>query len=142
MEHQLTEDILMQPAPQLGDPRDYGVDPALATQMRHNSSEVPVQYRADQPRHSLPAESFTGFGDEDSQIMEGRSDEQDDVDSVVGANGGAKKASKSSAANELEMRQLFQTNKHRSLPEVATELHGNERGPQSERTRQVFAMLW
>ena len=74
--------------------------------------------------------------------MEGRSDELDEVDSLAGTSGPAKKASKSSAANELEMRQLFQANKHRSLPEVATELHGNERGPQSERQRQVFAMLW
>lgn len=74
-------------------------------------------------------------------MIEGRSDEQDEVDSLAG-NGPAKKASKSSAANELEMRQLFQSNKHRTLPEVATELHGNERGPQSERQRQVFAMLW
>jgi len=74
--------------------------------------------------------------------MEGRSDEQDDVDSVAGANGLSKKPSKSSAANELEMRQLFHQHKHRTLPDVAAELHGNERGPQSERQRQVFAMLW
>jgi regulatory factor X len=63
------------------------------------------------------------------------------VDSVAGG-GGVKKPSKSGAANELEMRQLFNANKHRSLPEVAAELHGNERGPHSERQRQVFAMLW
>lgn len=75
-------------------------------------------------------------------MMEGRSDEQDDVDSVAGAHGPSKKPSKSSAANELEMRQLFHQNKHRTLPEIAAELHGNERGPQSERQRQVFAMLW
>lgn len=80
--------------------------------------------------------------EDDSPMLEGRSDEQDDVDSLAGANGAPKKASKSSAANELEMRQLFQNNKHRQLPEVATELHGNERGPQSERMRQVFAMIW
>src|SRR5208282_4529763 len=60
----------------------------------------------------------------------------------LAGNGAARKGPKSSAANEMEMRQLFHTNKHRTLPEVARELHGNERGPQSERTRQVFAMLW
>ncbi len=79
--------------------------------------------------------------EDDSPMPEGRSDEQDDGDSVAG-NGAPKKASKSSAANELEMRQLFHSNKNRTLPDVARELHGNERGPQSERTRQVFAMLW
>lgn len=90
----------------------------------------------------MPREVYgANFGEVDSQVME-RSDEQDDVDSVAGASAPTKKASKSSAANELEMRQLFQANKHRSLPEIATELHGNERGPQSERQRQVFAMLW
>jgi regulatory factor X len=91
----------------------------------------------------MPGDGYgANYGEGDSQLMEGRSDEQDEVDSLAGTSGPAKKASKSSAANELEMRQLFQANKHRSLPEVATELHGNERGPQSERQRQVFAMLW
>jgi hypothetical protein len=91
----------------------------------------------------MPRDGYgANYGEGDSQMMEGRSDEQDDADSLPGAGGPAKKASKSSAANELEMRQLFQANKHRTLPEVATELHGNERGPQSERQRQVFAMLW
>ena len=52
------------------------------------------------------------------------------------------KTSRTSANNELEMRELFRTNKHRTLQDVAAELHGNERGPNSERTRQVFAMLW
>jgi regulatory factor X len=89
----------------------------------------------------MPADVYGGnYGEGDNQLMEARSDEQDEAESMVGGN--AKKSSKSSAANELEMRQLFQANKHRSLPEIATELHGNERGPQSERQRQVFAMLW
>jgi len=74
-------------------------------------------------------------------MLEGRSDEQDEAE-MAGTNGAAKKGAKSSAANELEMRQLYQSNKHRSLPEVAQDLHGNERGPQSERQRQVFAMIW
>ncbi|GJC82200.1 transcriptional regulator RFX1 [Colletotrichum liriopes] len=51
-------------------------------------------------------------------------------------------SARSSANNELEMRHLFNANKHRGLQDVASELHGNERGPNSERTRQVFAMLW
>jgi regulatory factor X, other len=42
----------------------------------------------------------------------------------------------------LEMRQLFHTNKHRSLQDISAELHGNERGPNSERNRQMFAMIW
>ncbi|KAK4453263.1 transcriptional regulator RFX1 [Podospora aff. communis PSN243] len=93
-------------------------------------------------RHSMSADSFAGntsFAD-DSQMMD--RDANDDNDSFVGALGNSKSGSRSSANNEMEMRQLFTANKHRNLEDVAEELHGNERGPNSERTRQVFAMLW
>lgn len=70
-------------------------------------------------------------------------DDNEDGDSMVGHLGAPRPvASRSSANNELEMRQLFGANRHRNLQDVAGELHGNERGPNSERTRQVFAMLW
>lgn len=138
----------MHSASQLQNPRDYEIDPALAGSNAHHhhhhhslSYTSEAQYKPEIGRQSLPAE-YANYGEGDSQMMEGRSDEQDDVDSVAGANGPSKKPSKSSAANELEMRQLFHQNKHRTLPEIAAELHGNERGPQSERQRQVFAMLW
>ena len=143
--HQMTpEDMVIQSASQLQNPREYEIDPALGGGQNHGLTyPQESQYRPENGRQSLPGESYgPNYGEGDSQMLEGRSDEQDDVDSLAGAGGPAKKASKSSAANELEMRQLFQSNKHRTLPEVATELHGNERGPQSERQRQVFAMLW
>lgn len=127
------------------DGRDYGIDPALGAAVNHSIAySNDGTYRADGPRPSIPREGFEGsFLDANSPMLEGRSsEEQDEARLVAGTNGAPKKAVKSSAANELEMRQLFNNNKHRTLPEVATELHGNERGPQSERTRQVFAMLW
>jgi regulatory factor X len=134
----------MQSASQLQNPRGFELDPALADAQHHGIAYVhDGMYKHDNGRQSMPRDGYgANYGEGDSQMMEGRSDEQDDADSQAGAGGPAKKASKSSAANELEMRQLFQANKHRTLPEVATELHGNERGPQSERQRQVFAMLW
>ncbi|KFZ24573.1 hypothetical protein V502_00958 [Pseudogymnoascus sp. VKM F-4520 (FW-2644)] len=142
--HVTAEDMVMQSASQLRDPRDYGIDPALGAAVNHTLGySHDGSYRPEHARRSLPTDGYgTSFMEDDSPMLEGRSDEQDDVDSLAGANGAPKKASKSSAANELEMRQLFQNNKHRKLPEVATELHGNERGPQSERMRQVFAMIW
>jgi regulatory factor X len=142
MSHQMTpEDMVIHSASQLQNPRGYEIDPALGG-VPHHAMAYPQEdhYKAENGRQSLTVEYGANYG-EDSQMIEGRSDEQDEVDSLAG-NGPAKKVSKSSAANELEMRQLFQSNKHRTLPEVATELHGNERGPQSERQRQVFAMLW
>lgn len=137
------EDMVIHSASQLQNPREYDIDPALGGVNHHHPLVYPQeqQYKPEIGRQSMPADGYGGnYGEGDSQMMEGRSDEQDEIDSLAG--GPAKKASKSSAANELEMRQLFQANKNRSLPEVATELHGNERGPQSERQRQVFAMLW
>lgn len=144
MAQQMTpEDMVIHSASQLQNPRDYEIDPALGGPAHHGLPyPQEVQYKPENGRQSLPVEYATGYNEADSQLLEGRSDEQDDADSLAGTNGPAKKGTKSSAANELEMRQLFQSNKHRSLPEVASELQGNERGPQSERQRQVFAMLW
>lgn len=50
--------------------------------------------------------------------------------------------SRTNTNNDQEMRELFTRNSHRTLQDVAMELHGNERGPNSERSRQLFAMLW
>ncbi|PHH64920.1 hypothetical protein CDD81_3777 [Ophiocordyceps australis] len=97
-------------------------------------------------RHPLPNEQhFTAanasFTDGDIHMMD--RDEEGDAESVMGAlNASRPTTSRSSANNELEMKQLFRANEHRDLQDVAQELHGNERGPNSERTRQVFAMLW
>ncbi|CAG8971923.1 hypothetical protein HYALB_00003258 [Hymenoscyphus albidus] len=141
--HQLTaEELVMNSATQLQNPRGYDLDSTLGVGSNHSLQySHENHYKPEMQRQSLPAESYgMGFNEGDSQLLEGRSEEQDEANSLAG--GPAKKVSKSSAANELEMRQLFHSNKHRTLPEVAVELHGNERGPQSERQRQVFAMLW
>ncbi|TAQ90455.1 hypothetical protein B7494_g1257 [Chlorociboria aeruginascens] len=142
--HMSPEEALIQSANQLQNPHPYDIDPALGGGPSNDMSythEAPFKSEA---RHALPGDNYgTNYGEVDSQILEGRSDEQDDVDSLAGATGPVKKSLKSSAANELEMRELFRSNQHRTLPEVASELHQiNERGPQSERQRQVFAMLW
>jgi regulatory factor X len=139
------EDMVMHSASQLQNPRGYDIEHGINGVPGHSmqSYHSEIQYRHENGRQSIPMDNFApAYGDADSQVLEGRSDEQDDVDSLGGVNGATKKPSKSSAANELEMRQLFQSNKHRSLQDVASELLQNERGPQSERQRQVFAMLW
>ncbi|KAF3348281.1 Leptomycin B resistance protein pmd1 [Verticillium dahliae VDG2] len=130
--------MMMQAATQMQGIRDYTMQP---------TTHAPVNYAMafhrqslsghSQPMDSMMNNSFT----EDSQMLD--RDDNDEGDSLAGALGMAKSTSaKSSANNELEMRHLFGANRHRKLQEVAQELHGNERGPNSERTRQVFAMLW
>lgn len=133
------EDMILQAASHMqGTGQDFSMDTSMSAPMGH-----PMSYQQKHPmqRHPLPAEytqnaSFT----EGSQMMD--RDENGEVGARA-AGGAAKPAStRSSANNELEMRQLFSAHRHRTLQEVAGELHGNERGPNSERTRQVFAMLW
>ncbi|KAL2197597.1 hypothetical protein P885DRAFT_68719 [Corynascus similis CBS 632.67] len=131
------EDLLL--ASQLQASRDFVSDapinaPMQSVSFHHHSHSM--------SRQSLSAESFAGntsFAD-DSQMLE--RDGNDDGDSFHGLTAPTKSGARSNANNEIEMRQLFHSNKHRTLEDVAQELLGNDRGPNSERARQVFAMLW
>ncbi|KAI1438543.1 RFX DNA-binding domain-containing protein [Xylaria sp. CBS 124048] len=96
-------------------------------------------------KRALPVDAYAGstsFTDAESQLMERDDYEESDMVDAHRPTGPKPAASRTSANNELEMRQLYHANQHRKLEDVAKELHGNERGPNSERTRQVFAMLW
>ncbi|KAK3378140.1 RFX DNA-binding domain-containing protein [Podospora didyma] len=136
------EDLIL--ASQLQASRDFSLDHGVNTPLQ-NVSFHPSHghsHSHSMSRQSMSVDSFAGntsFAD-DSQMLD--RDVGDDGDSFAGMPGQVKPGSRSSANNEMEMRQLFHTNKHRHLQDVAEELHGNERGPNSERTRQVFAMLW
>lgn len=143
--HQMaTADAMLRPGSRI-QPMNPHQAFAVDTSM-HSSFGHPMQHQQHPgtQHHSLAGDSFganTSFTEHDSQMMD--RDENDDFDSLAGITVSSKPSSnKTSANNELEMRSLFQTSKHRTLQEVATELHGNERGPNSERQRQVFAMLW
>lgn len=143
--HQMAAaDAMLRPASRM-QPMNPHQTFAVDTSM-HSSFGHPMQHpqHPGMQHHSLAGDSFganTSFTEHDSQMMEG--DENEDVNSLAGVAVNSKPSSnKTSANNELEMRSLFQASKHRTLQDVATELHGNERGPNSERQRQVFAMLW
>lgn len=63
---------------------------------------------------------------------------------TTGGKGSKAKSSKkrSNANNDGEMRALFETNRESKLEDVAEDLRTNERGPNAERKRQLYAMLW
>ncbi|KAI8959108.1 RFX DNA-binding domain-containing protein [Daldinia sp. FL1419] len=132
-------DMMLRPTSQL----QVGQSFAMGSGM-HSAVGIAMPYAQHPNLHpAVSAESFAGntsFTDADSQMMD--RDEADEVDSLASRTQSSKPSSRTSANNELEMRQLFQANKQRTLAEVAKELHGNERGPNSERARQIFAMLW
>lgn len=123
---------------------DGSMSASMAHQLQYQHHPQQSRGHPSMHRHPLPVEHFPGnssFADGDSSIIE--REETCEGDSIAHEAGPTRSSSlRSSANNELEMRQLFSANRHRGLQEVAGELHGNERGPNSERTRQVFAMLW
>jgi regulatory factor X len=137
-----TDDMLLQAATHMQGSQDFPMDASMSAPMGHH---LQYQQRHPSQRHPLPAEQYSNnasFTEGESQLME--RDENDDGGDSRMVMGGAPKSTsgRSSANNELEMRQLYKSNMHRGLDDVAKELHGNDRGPNSERTRQVFAMLW
>ncbi|KAI1761350.1 RFX DNA-binding domain-containing protein [Hypoxylon sp. FL1150] len=138
-------DMMLRPASQMQSAQMQSAQSFSMDAGMHSAVGPGMPFQHHNMHHAVPSESFganASFTDADSQMMD--QDELDEVEPIVAHRGAGAKtgASKPGANNELEMRQLFRSNKDRSLMDVAKELHGNERGPNSERARQVFAMLW
>lgn len=55
---------------------------------------------------------------------------------------GKKRGPGATAANDKELRELLRQNESRNLKEVAVDVIANERTSKSEKTKQLFAMLW
>ncbi|KAI1414600.1 RFX DNA-binding domain-containing protein [Hypoxylon sp. FL1857] len=133
-------DMMLRPASQMQAAQSFSMNQS----MQHAVGSTMPYHQHQNLHHAVSAETFNAsasFTDGESQMMD--RDDVDEGDSLaVVAPTGSRNSNRTSANNELEMRQLFQANRHRTLPDVARELHGNERGPHSERARQIFAMLW
>ncbi|KAI8630186.1 RFX DNA-binding domain-containing protein [Xylariaceae sp. FL1651] len=135
------EEMMLRPTSQMQISQSFSMDSTM-----HPSAGSALSYSQHQLiHHSLPTDTYGGnasFTDADSQMMERDDLEESDIVEAPRPAGQKPTSNRTSANNELEMRQLYQSSRHRKLEDVAKELHGNERGPNSERTRQVFAMLW
>jgi regulatory factor X len=135
------EEIILRPGQQMPLPPSFPMNSTM-----HQSVNPAMPYAQHQIlQHGMQPDPYGAggsFTDADSQMMEREDLEDGDLAEATRPAGQKSGSSRTSANNELEMRQLYQANRHRKLEEVARELHGNERGPNSERTRQVFAMLW
>lgn len=134
--------------------REFSAEPSvhngMGAQFRFQPQQQPQQHQVQhQPPHQhmghrqsitgdyMPLNSHPSLG---AQMIDRNDSPAPDSGLDISNNGPAK--SRSNTNNDQEMRELFTRNSHRSLQDVATELHGNERGPSSERSRQLFAMLW
>ena len=141
------ENMILQSAQHLTNPNGFAIDPALGQQL-HAGLPYPADdhFRSHTPQSQAPM-GFPRYESVGSQLPDqALSDRmQDTPDPEAEVNDGRKSQkgrSSTSAQNDIELRRLFREAEHSSLQEVALQLQGNERGPQSEKIRQTFAMIW
>ena len=114
----------------------YIIDPTLQV-----TTDNP-RAMSEQPSHRSPSSGQRySYETKDSQFLVNFNDDQTQDDAPNGEIK-KKKGSASSIANDQELRKLFKENKHRDLKDVAAEVLIHERGPRSEKTKQIFAMNW
>ena len=140
-----TEDKITLSEQQLADRnlhQNNAIDPSLqdsATQAQEEVVKHPFDGNNDAMRYLMNHNhSLDGQG---QQFVLTFTDEQTQDDAGAGGTR-KKKGSASSIANDNELRKLFAANKDRDLNDVAASVLANERGPKSEKTKQIFAMNW
>lgn len=135
------ESMILQSAQQLTNPNGYNLDPALGGGLSQSHSYPdPSQYASMAPQ-GPPSATFGNFEVPTAHMM----DSQQSTPAPESQPKAAAKPSKAKATslqNDLELRKMFEKEKHRSLQDVAAQLVNNERGPNSEKMRQTFAMIW
>ncbi|KAI9851415.1 MAG: hypothetical protein M1838_003766 [Thelocarpon superellum] len=140
--------MLMQNAGSLTDHNTFPLDPALDPAGGHGMHyPSATTFMHPQPMPSNDEMDYANFVARESQmhVAPRESNSRTSSEKVAeekASQSHGRKPSTQSAQNDLELRRLFRENDGRSLQEIATQLQGNERGPQSEKTRQIFAMLW
>ena len=136
----LTQRSSLQPTNQR---HHFSIDPSMEVVSAHSA-----QYDGDNAiEHATRIEQLiqSGYQQPDRSERQGSETQTLYADSQdnMGENGAKrKKGAASSAANDLELRRLFRENKDRDLNEVASQVLENDRGPKSEKTKQIFGMLW
>ena len=89
-------------------------------------------------RMQSPAQ-FTSIEGREDSIVDDRVSVKEET---VGDGSQRKKGSASSQANDNELRRLFRENQGRELHDVALQVVKDEKGPRSEKAKQIFGMLW
>ncbi|KAL8944432.1 MAG: hypothetical protein Q9216_000483 [Gyalolechia sp. 2 TL-2023] len=147
--HYTPEEMITRTERQLTNPNPpYTLDPSA---QRHGEQAPGVQAHEpstsrgpsaniDSTTQRPPLNHYQSY-EGDSQGFEHANGEQVVGDGGV-PDGRKKKGSASSIANDIELKKLFRENVGRSLKDVAGQVLANERGPRSEKTKQIFAMLW
>ena len=137
------EEMISRSENQLKNPdQSFGIDPifqANHSQSRAMSVDTAYSGAQDSYRPQLP-HTFS----HDSQTSQNAATKDKKLQDEA-SKGDAKKKHKggsSNIANEQELRRLFRENCHLDLKQVAITVLAHDRGPKSEKTKQIFAMNW
>lgn len=124
--------------------QQYAIDPSLQTHAAQaQGMRVKHSYTGNNDAMRQLMNHNHSFDGQGQQLVMTFNDEQTQDDAGAGAGETRKKkGSASSIANDNELRKLFAANKDRDLDDVAASVLANERGPKSEKTKQIFAMNW
>lgn len=138
-----SENIITQSQQPQAHQREYAIDPSLqhsASGERAMSVDHAYNGSHDGTRPATGGEY--SFETRETHFPVNFNDEQTQDNTGPGGETRKKKGSASSIANDQELRKLFRENGHRNLKDVASDVLAHERGPKSEKTKQIFAMNW
>lgn len=135
------EEMITRSEQQLVNPhRNFTIDPSLQDPISHGRALSVDFVFSGNPAIRPALSQYNSYEGKENQALESLNEEQPQDDGT--GEGKKKKGSASSLANDMELRRLFRENQGRSLKDVAGQVLANERGPKSEKTKQIFAMLW
>ena len=140
-DHLSPEEMISRSERQLTNPhQNFAIDPLLQDHNNHERAlSVDCGFSGVQVATRSVAHQFQSYDGTENQPLESFNKEQPQGNAGKGRK---KKGSAASVANDLELKRLFRENQGRSLKEVAAQVLANERTPRSEKTKQIFAMLW
>ena len=123
----------------------YAIDPSL--QAQHSQSRamsVDTAYNGAYGASRPSLNRFHSFDGKENQTFPSINENKFQISAgmLEGQKKLPLKGSASSQANDQELRRLYRENCHRDLKDVAASVLANERGPRSEKTKQIFAMNW
>jgi regulatory factor X, other len=134
------EEMIRQSAHQLTNPHQgFVLDPALRDPNHPNlpfpSEQAYSIHNMPPGVHGMPYQAYDGM---DHSVHENMTEEQ----ASDGPASKRKKGSATTIANDIELRRLYRENEGKSLEDMAKEVLTHERGAKSEKSKQIFAMLW
>ena len=124
---------------------DHGlaVDPSLQYQEpQSRAMSVDSAYNGSNEVSEPNFHTFHSFEGKENHAFPNIDEKKTQIGAVILEAQKKPRGNASSQANDQELRRLYRENRHRNLKDVAISVLANERGPKSEKTKQIFAMNW